>query len=274
MHSVSNTWTALYNGIHTVHTVAEIETVSIGTTQYVELGDDKLYSVKVTGSLFPDREPSIGNFVSREVDLVIEPPQNTIPRTARIRLFVYLQNGNTVSERISKGVFWIDTREYTQDKGKMLIHGYDAAMKFESDFDSSKLFWPSYAINIVNELASSVGVAVDSRTQTYMNQFINYKIPLQTNVTKRDMLKGIAAQYCGNWTITDEGKLLLIGINTGSDDIHLSYLIDENDNRLKCGDDRLIIGINEESDDIELSYFADENGNRLKYGSDRLIVGY
>lgn len=242
MHSASTAYNNITSGLYTVKTVVNIQTINNGSTEYVMLNDDKLYSVKTSGSLFPERQPSIGNFVARECDLIIEPPQNTIPKMARIGLFVFVSDGVNNSSPIQKGVFFIDTREYTKNKDKMIIHGYDAALKFESDYDSSNLSWPAYPLDIVREIASSVGVTLDDRTTAYMSQFIHYKIPLQTNITKRDMLKGIAAQYCGNWTITDEGKLLLVGLNTGSDDVHLNYLVDENGNRLAYGGDRIIVG--------------------------------
>lgn len=243
MHTVSALFEELYNGLHTVKPVVELQTVQNGETVYVELEADKLYSVKTSGALFPDRSPSIGNFCAREVDIVMIPPTGaTIPRMARLRLFVYLTDGERVSERVPKGVFWIDTRSYNKGKTKLSLHAYDAALKFDADFDASTLEWPAKAEQVVVVLAQSVGVNIREGVLDYIaNTFVDRDVPLMPNLTKREIMCGIAAMFCANWTISDEGTLDLVPLNTTPEIADIIYLADELSNRITIGGDTIIV---------------------------------
>lgn len=247
MQTTSKLFKDIFSGDHTAHTIVEIETKVNGATQYVELGEDKIYSVSTSGSLFPEGNPSFGNFVSREIDLVIEPPTATIPRTARIRVFVYIENETQTSERIAKGTFFVDTREFNDEHTKMTIHGYDAAIKFDADFDSSDYDWPTPARSLILAIASSVGVDVDKQVSDYITDFGAISpIPLMTNASKREMMCWIAAQLGGNFTIGDNGRLFIIPLNSMNTDgdSEFGYLIDENDAKISINGTRIIISGN------------------------------
>ena len=243
MRQTSQLYKDILAGLNTMHTVVEIETVSNGATEYVEIGEDKIYSVKTSGSLFPENKPSIGNFVSRELDLIIEPPENvTIPRRARIRLFVYAKNDSEQSERIPKGVFFIDTRDFNINKTKMMIHGYDAALLFEEDFSSNNIVWPITGVNLAIRIANSVGVSVGAGVIEAAQSFPNTMVPLQIGKTKREIMCEIAAAYCGNWIIDDQGWLRLVNLNTNPQDRVYQYLADENGNAILLGGERILVG--------------------------------
>lgn len=242
MHDVSQTYQDLFDGLHTVMTVVEIETEQNGETVYEELEVDSLFSVKTDGSLFPSRSPSIGNFCAKKATIALIPPDDAvIPRMARIRLFVYLTDGSTQSERIQKGTFWIDTRSYDKSKSKMTVTAYDAALKFDSDFDSSSLAWPAKAEDVVTEIAQSVGVELKDGLTNYIRTFLERDVPLMPNMTKRDILRGIATMFCANWTITDDGKLDLVPFNTFPESSDTVFLADEHGNRITIGGDRIIV---------------------------------
>lgn len=242
MHSVSQTYEDLYDGLHTVIPIVELETIQNNETVYVELGPSSLYSIKISGSLFPDRSPSIGNFCAREADIVLIPPEYaTIPRMARVRLFVYLRNDSTESERIPKGTFYIDTRAYDKAKRKMSIHVYDATLKFDADFDSSNLAWPAKAESVVQEIAQSVGVPLANNVVSYIQSFLERDVPLMPNFSKREVLQGIATMFCANWTITDSGELDLVPFNTFPEAADTNFLSDEDGNRITIGGDRIIV---------------------------------
>lgn len=242
MHSTSSLYNTIRSGNHTDRVVLEIETVTNGTTEYVELDETKLYSLKTSFSMFPEEKPSIGNFCAREIDVVFEPPVGKdIPKQARMRIFTYLYNGTQQSERIPKGVFFIDTREYNADKTKMLVHGYDAAIKFDSDINSTDFEWPYSALNLVVALANSVGVSVDrSVTDAITNFNSGFKVPL-TICTKREMIQFIAAMCGGNCYIGDDGKLHLMYLRVEPNSIEYGYLSDENGNNITIGGDRIIV---------------------------------
>ena len=156
---------------------------------------------------------------------------------AELRPYQQITNGTLTSEWLPKGVFYIDTRDYSKDGGKLMIHGYDAIMKLEADYAESNLQWPTTDISVVNEIAASIGVDVDQRTTDAIKN--GYAIGIPTNYTKREVLSYIAAMYAGNFVMSDAGKLLLVQIGELADTF---YLVDENGNRLTIGGDRILVG--------------------------------
>lgn len=242
MHTVSETFQELYDGLHTLRPVVELETVENGQIVYREFEVNRLYSVKTSGSLFPNSSPSIGNFCAREATVVLKPPEGmVVPRMARIRLFVYLTDGTVTSERVPKGVYYIDTRSYNASRSKMTMYAYDAALKFDADFNSSELAWPAKAEDVVVAIAESVGVSLASRVIPYIQSFLERDVPLVTSMTKREVLCGIATMFCANWTMTDSGELDLIPLNTSPEVSDTVFLADEYDNRILIGGDRIIV---------------------------------
>ena len=242
MHSTSELYETIKSGLHTVRVILEIETVTNGTTEYVELDESKIYSLKTSGSVFPDEKPSIGNFCAREIDTIFEPPVGkTIPKQARMRIFVFLDNGTQQSERIPKGVFFIDTREYNADKTKMMVHGYDAAIKFDTDIAETDFEWPVGVSSLIINLAHSVGVStvlpVDLMTLLSTNI---YKVPL-TICTKREMIRYIAAAIGCNAVINDEGKLTFLFLRIDTVDTVTYYLSDENGVHITIGGVKIIV---------------------------------
>lgn len=242
MHSTSSLYDSIKSGNHTVRVVFEIETVTGGETEYVELDESKIYSLKTSGSVFPDEKPSIGNFCAREIDAVFEPPVGkVIPKCAQMRIFTYLDNGTQQSERIPKGVFYIDTREYNADKTKMMVHGYDAAIKFDVDIDDTDFDWPAGVSNLVLTLARSVGVSVVMPPELINLLSTNiYKVPL-TICTKREMIGYIAAGIGCNAVIDDRGRLTFLFLRIDPADTEIDYLSDENGNNITIGGDRIIV---------------------------------
>lgn len=242
MHSTSTLYETIKSGLYTVRVILEIETVTDGTTEYVELDESKIYSLKTSGSVFPEGKPSIGNFCAREIDTIFEPPTGkTIPKQARMRIFTYLDNGTQQSERIPKGVFFIDTREYNADKTKMMVHGYDAAVKFDSDIAETDFEWPVDVSNLVLALAHSVDVGVVMPVDLINLLSTNiYKVPL-TICTKREMIQYIAAAIGCNAVIDDKGRLTFLLLRIDAAEVDTYYLADENGNYITIGGDRIIV---------------------------------
>ncbi len=242
MHSTSQLYESIKSGNYTVRVVLEIETVSNSETEYVELDESKIYQLKTSGSVFPDEKPSIGNFCAREIDTIFEPPVGkTIPKRARMRIFTYLDNGTDQSERIPKGVFFIDTREYNSDKTKMMVHGYDAAVKFDADIAETDFEWPVGVSSLIINLAHSVGVSTVLPVDLINLLSTNiYKVPL-TICTKREMIRYIAAGIGCNAVINDEGKLTFLFLRIDTADTITYYLSDENGVHITIGGVKIIV---------------------------------
>lgn len=186
-----------------------------------DLQEGQLFSVTITGGLFATQSFTIGSCVSREIEVRFLLGEAVIPRMAKIQPEVRLVNDNgDVSEWIPKGTFWLDTRELDRTTGIMTIRGYDAMLKGESLYivpgeDVGE--WPKTMADVADEIADMMGLTIDARTT--LNQ--TYEMQLPTDYTMRELLGYIAVANCGNWVITDEGKLRLIRVNDTVDSVDL-----------------------------------------------------
>ena len=234
MHSVSDLWrTLLASPGHR----KEVKLVIAGVTY----GEDKIVdgSLQIDGGLYSDF--GIGNCCARQIEFEIY-PQGTIPRQAKIEVFARLRLGEQVSEWIPKGVFFFSTRKTDRVTGVLSVHGYDAMLKAEeiwldSSYDAKT--WPMPAATAVADIAARMGVAVDSRTVLDAAFPVQYPVDDKGDMTMREALGRIAVANAGNWTITDEGKLLLVGLNSMPAETH--YLITETGSAITFGGVRILV---------------------------------
>ena len=234
MHTVSDLWQQmLADPAHAVEAKLKIAGV--------EYGEDKIVrkSLMVYGGLYS--EFGIGNCCARQIEFEIY-PQGTIPRQAKIEVYMRLRLGEQVSEWIPKGVFFFSTRKTDRITGVLSVHGYDAMLKAEetwldSSYDAKT--WPMPAATAVADIAARMGVAVDSRTVLDAAFPMQYPVDDKGDMTMREALGRIAVANAGNWTITDEGKLLLVGLNSMPAETH--YLITETGRAITFGGVRILV---------------------------------
>lgn len=234
MHSVSDLWRQLLaDPAHAVETKLRIAGVEYGQNKIVRR------SLSVYGGLYSTF--GIGNCCARQIDVEII-PQGTIPRQAKIEVFARLTLGAQVSEWIPKGVFFFSTRKTDRVTGVLRVHGYDAMLKAEetwldSSYDAET--WPMPAATAVADIAARMGVAVDSRTVLDAAFPVQYPVDEAGDMTMREALSRIAVANAGNWIITDEGKLLLVGLNSMPAETH--NLVDEGGSAITFGGVRILI---------------------------------
>lgn len=234
MHTVSDLWQQmLADPAHAVEAKLKIAGVEYGEDQIVRK------SLMVYGGLYSTF--GIGNCCARQVEFEIY-PQGTIPRQAKIEVFARLRLGEQVSEWIPKGVFFFSTRKTDRVTGVLSVHGYDAMLKAEetwldSSYDAKT--WPMPAATAVADIAARMGVAVDSRTVLDAAFPVQYPVDDKGDMTMREALGRIAVANAGNWTITDEGKLLLVGLNSMPAETH--YLITEAGRAITFGGVRILV---------------------------------
>ena len=234
MHSVSDLWrTLLASPGHR----KEVKLVIAGVTY----GEDKIVddSLRIDGGLYSTF--GIGNCSARQIDFEIY-PQGTIPRQAKIEVYMRLRLGEQVSEWIPKGVFFFSTRKTDRITVVLSVHGYDAMLKAEetwldSSYDAKT--WPMPAETAVADIAARMGVEVDSRTVLDAAFPMQYPADDKGDMTMREALGRIAVANAGNWTITDEGKLLLVGLN--SMPAETNYLITEGGSAITFGGVHILV---------------------------------
>ena len=234
MHKVSNLFlTLLADKNHRVETKLSIAGVEYSQADIVK------DSLRVYGGLYSAF--GIGNCTARQIDFEII-PKSDIPRQAEIKVYARLVSGEQVSEWIPKGVFYFATRKTDRKTGVLSVHGYDSMLKAEqtwldSSYDAET--WPMPVWTAVNDIAARMGVAVDSRTQLNAAFPVQYPVDSEGDMTMREALGRIAVANAGNWIITDEGKLLLVGLN--SMPAESNYLITETGSAITFGGVRILV---------------------------------
>lgn len=199
-----------------------------------------LISMETDFRVFSEESPTVGNCVAAEIDIKMIKPFGSLPRQARLSPYVRLTDGNRHSEWIQKGVFYIDTRPQIDDGSsieKIHIHGYDDMLKTEQDYPSSTLDWPAKDIEVINEIAAFIGVAVDPRTLPYISR--GYRIQYPAGYSCRDVLGYIAAMYAGCFVMSDVGALRFVPINSIPKETR--YLIDGAGFAITFGGDRILV---------------------------------
>jgi len=234
MHSVSNLYLSLLaDKNHRVETKLSIAGVEYSQADIVR------DSLRVYGGLYSTF--GIGNCSARQIDFEII-PKGDIPRQAEIKVYARLVSDEQVSEWIPKGVFYFATRKNDRKTGVLSVHGYDAMLKAEetwldSSYDTET--WPMPAATAVADIAARMGVAVDSRAVLDAAFPVQYPVDDKGDMTMREALGRIAVANAGNWTITDEGKLLLVGLNSMPAETH--YLITETGRAITFGGVRILV---------------------------------
>lgn len=234
MHSVSNLYLSLLaDKNHRVETKLSIAGVEYSQADIVK------DSLRVYGGLYSAF--GIGNCSARQIDFEII-PKGDIPRQAEIKVYARLVSGEQVSEWIPKGVFYFTTRKTDRKTGVLSVHGYDSMLKAEqtwldSSYDAET--WPMAVWTAVNDIAARMGVAVDSRTQLNAAFPVQYPVDSEGDMTMREALSRVAVANAGNWIITDDGNLLMVGLN--SMPAESNYLITEGGSAITFGGVRILV---------------------------------
>ncbi len=200
MQQTSQLYQSIISGLHRF----EVK-VNIAGTDY---GMDKLVSLRTANAVFGTGSPQIGLAPAGEISLSVYAEYAAVPRMAELRPYVRVVNDTQQSEWTAKGVYYLDTREANTDTGLLTIHGYDAMLMAERGYSSSSHSWPSTDIAVVREIATTLGLTLDSRTTALMTSA--FSIPLPAQYTMRETLQYIAALYGGSFLLTDTGTLRLV----------------------------------------------------------------
>ena len=172
--------------------------------------DSQIFTLKTSTKMFSG-DPEVGKAIASEIDVVMIKPSGDMPRMSAVIPYTRVCTETEQSEWIQQGVFFIDTREYTNnDDGLevLTLHGYDAMLKAEQPYNTTSLNWPARDTDIVSDIARIMGVTVDSRTWAVMTDRYTYSLP--SSYSLREMLCYIAASYVGDFIITDTGQLRLV----------------------------------------------------------------
>lgn len=222
--AVSKLWETLWNTRDTRREYAfEINGVWYGPEKEVE------HSVE--SALYEDF--SIGNAYTSSITVNLY--ADDIPKGAKIKRFVRIVNGDTVSEWLPKGVFFASNRY--DDDGYWTIKAFDSMRKADVVWEPDQtLTFPMTMANAANEFARIMGVEIDDRTVLNSSYTIDYPA---NEWTIRNELCFIAAAHGGNWVMTDSGKLRLISIMSIPEETN--YLVNERGSAITFGGVRILV---------------------------------
>ena len=209
MNTSSELYKSILAGNHSFEVKVNISATAEGLVQSsTDYGMDVLTSLSSRRSVFGTGSPRLGLAPSGELALSLYVESGAVPRMATIRPYFRVVNDTQQSEWIAKGVYFVDTREADTTTGLLTLHAYDAMLKGEQSYPSTSHLWPAADLDVVTEIASFLGVAVDAQTTSLMTA--GFMIPLPAQYTLRETLQYIAALYGGSFVITDSNTLRLI----------------------------------------------------------------
>lgn len=174
----------------------------------VEYGSNNIMSTpSLTQPLL--EKPTIGRVCSATLSVTVIPHDGVIiPKAARVHLYCRLVDADgKATDWLPKGSYYVSSRS---GKTNITLTCRDDMLKGGVTYiDKSELDWPARQIDVVNEICSLMGVALDARTSLidgagYMIDTIN------GDMLMTEVLAQIGACNGGNWVMTDEGKLRLI----------------------------------------------------------------
>lgn len=201
MQTAPTNWTALFSAKHKTE-----YRFLVNGVEY--LADDIKGTPTITKKLSDTF--TIGQFSCASLTLEIYPKSN-IPKAAPVVAYCRLTstNGSTVTPWVEQGHFWIQSR--SSRDGIMSLVCRDASMKAGDSYTDKTSFvdWPQPMTAVVSEIASLMGVEIDSRTviKTGTDFVVDYP---NEDLLMSEILGMIAAAHGGNWIMTEKGKLRLV----------------------------------------------------------------
>ncbi len=176
----------------------------------------------ITRALMQDRL-SVGNVVSASLALAVRGAVN-IPRSAAVAVEVRLNDGETASEWLPQGTFYISRRARDPVTGLLALECYDALLKANALWTPSAGAWPRTLAAVTAELAVLLGVTLDSRTVIPTGAAYAMSEPAE-GTTIRDALSLVGQAAGGNWIITPAGRLRLVRLGEAGDTVDVAGVV-------------------------------------------------
>lgn len=197
MRQTSALWKSLWAG-----GTARLETVAvIDGTEYAVISAPVISRALMQDGL------SVGNAVSATCRLTVR-TEDAIARAAEVVVRMRLSDGESASEWLPAGTFYVSHRQRDAVTGLTTLECYDAMLKANAACDRDGA-WPRSMATVAAQIAQALGVAMDPRTVLQGGDDFRVLLP-DAGATMRDVLSGIASAHGGNWVLTPENRLRLV----------------------------------------------------------------
>ncbi len=212
MQTTSATWKGLFASGAALQARA-----TVGGTVYTDISAPVIDRATMSGSL------AVGNVVSASLALAVRGAVN-LPRSAAVIVEVRLNDGETASEWLPQGTFYISRRARDPVTGLLALECYDALLKANAVWVPSTGAWPRTLAAVTAELAALLGVALDSRTVIPTGAAYAMSEPAE-GTTIRDALSLVGQAAGGNWIMTPAGKLRLVRLGEAGDTVDVAGVV-------------------------------------------------
>ncbi len=176
--------------------------VTIGTDDYL---NENLFPMTVTAALCSDETLSIGNVISRKLDISIIPKATAIAKMSNVDVYMRFNGVNGPTDWVPKGKFFIDTRK--KGSNRLDLTCYDSVLKMEKPFldDGPVPDFPMPMPDAIAVICTRLGLTLDNPSAISSSLSIEYP----NEMTMREVAGHIASANGGNFIITESGKLRL-----------------------------------------------------------------
>ncbi len=190
---------------------------TVGGTVYTDIG------VPVINRATMQDRLAVGNVVSASLALALR-SAGSVPRSAAVVIEIRLTDGETASEWLPQGTFYVSRRMRDPVTGLLALECYDALLKANAVWTPSAGTWPRALPAVTAELAALLGVALDGRTVIPTGAAYAMSEP-DEGTTIRDALSIVAQAAGGNWIITPAGKLRLVRLGERGDETDVAGVV-------------------------------------------------
>lgn len=166
---------------------------------------------KLSLTLF--QQASIGNVMAAQLDFEYFDDGVALDPSEPLVLQFRAVSGSSVSEWITRSTLYIDTIEQSPYSTVVKVRAFDSLLKANVPWMKEGTFTATTDLEIVQGIASDIGVSIDLDTQAMFATPIDItEAPSigPNGTTSIEMLSYIAVMHGGNWTISPANELKLI----------------------------------------------------------------
>ena len=201
---------------------------------------------------------SVGNVISASCVLSVK-TTNIIPKSAQVQILSRYTDGETSSDWMSMGTFYISRRIKDPLNRVITIECYDALLKANAP---ASLTLPASMADVADAIADAIGLNIDSRTSILTGSAYTIN-SIPASATYRDVLGTIAAANCGNFIVTPDNNLRLVPIVTlpdPEDELTDLVTVKTFTGTIEVGDERTVSGVLYTDGDAIPVLIGDETG--------------
>lgn len=207
--------------------------ITVNGTDYTGEQIAAAQTPRLSRRLIDGDEPTIGQCIAATFTGAIYEASSAVPRMAAVsvayRLALPLPEGSgaepTVSEWITLGTTYIDTRQVDKASKTLILSCYDKMLVGNVTYLDVTGFdeWPQSQAAVAAEIAEIMGVSLDGRTT--LRTGAGYMVEYPNDLSCLEVLGYIGVANAGNWCITPANALRMVPLTGGSGSFDLGSAI-------------------------------------------------